>query len=106
MSSAWPTSRDFHAGLTRTAAAPSALIAWTAMTNSGRLETITATRSPGRTPRAARWRALALPRLVDLAEGQPLLAGTQEIALAPPVRGPLQAVRHERLSHRKHCSPN
>ena len=43
-----------------TAAAPSLLVASTAMRNSTRLAVITATRSPVPTPRAARWRAKAL----------------------------------------------
>ena len=41
----------FHAGLNSTTAAPSRQIALTATTHSGRLELISATRSPGRTPR-------------------------------------------------------
>ena len=58
--SAWSTSRAFQAGLSSTAAAPSLLTAWTAATNSTRLEVISATRSPGVTPRSARWWATAL----------------------------------------------
>ena len=59
---AWSTSTAFQAGLSSTAAAPSLLAPWTAATNSTRFEVMTATRSPGRTPRATRWRANALAR--------------------------------------------
>ena len=58
-SSAWPTSVDLHAGLSRTAAAPSLLTAYTAMMNSARLVVISATRCPTPTPWAARCAAKA-----------------------------------------------
>ena len=48
--SAVSTSSAFQAGLSRTGAAPTLLAAWTTTTNSGRLEVITARRSPGPTP--------------------------------------------------------
>ena len=51
--SALSTSSAFQAGLSRTAEAPSLLIALTATTNSGRFAVITATRSPCPTPSAA-----------------------------------------------------
>ena len=47
---AWSTSSRFQAGLMSTAAAPSRQIASRAATNSGRLEAMTATRSPAPTP--------------------------------------------------------
>ena len=59
---AWSTSTAFHAGLNSTAAAPILLMAWTTATNSTRFDVITATRSPGPTPCATRWRANALAR--------------------------------------------
>ena len=48
--SAWSTSSCFQAGLMSTTVAPSRQIASRAATNSGRLEAITATRSPAITP--------------------------------------------------------
>ena len=52
--SALLTSAVFQAGLINTAEAPSCQIARTAKTNSGRLDDISATRWPSRTPRCAR----------------------------------------------------
>ena len=59
-SRACATSTAFHAGLSSTAAAPRRLMAFTATTNSTRLVSITATRSPRPTPSSARWRPKAL----------------------------------------------
>ncbi len=49
-SRAWRTSTSFQAGLRSTAAAPIRLMPLMATTNSGRLDVIRATRSPGPTP--------------------------------------------------------
>ena len=57
--SACSTSARFHAVLTRTTAAPSAQMACTATTNSGRLDEPRATRPPARTPRCSS--AVAMP---------------------------------------------
>ena len=54
------TSSAFQEALRSTDTAPSLLAACTAATNSGRLDVMTATRSPARTPRPARCRAAAL----------------------------------------------
>ena len=47
------TSVRFHAGLSSTTDAPNRQMAHSATTNSGRLDDISATRSPGRTPRCS-----------------------------------------------------
>src|SRR5882757_2800196 len=60
--SAFSTSARFHAGLSKTADAPSRQMARKAITNSGRLDDISATRSPGLTPRCSRVVAMPLDR--------------------------------------------
>ena len=60
--SACSTSARFHAGLIRTADAPSSQMARNAKTNSGRLDDMSATRSPARTPRCSRVVAMPLVR--------------------------------------------
>ena len=61
--SALLTSAVFQAGLISTAEAPNCQMAWTAKTNSGRLDDMTATRWPARTPRRSRVRASPAERV-------------------------------------------
>ena len=92
--SAWSTSTAFQAGLRSTAAAPNLLMALTATTNSGRLEVITATRSPAADTPGGKVSAKGGAEIVEGAERPAFVAGPNGVAVPEPCRGLLQGVVH------------
>ena len=77
---------------------------YAAMTNSGRLAIMSATRCRAPTPRAARWPANASLNRVELTEGQTLGSEAESNSATEALSGGLEAARHPRLSHWKYCS--
>ena len=96
--SACSTSSRFHAGLISTAAAPSRQIASRAATNSGRLDAITATRSPAPTPLLRQGRSQPVGQRIELRQAESAVPRTR----ARPARSrPVLSGRPELTRHRQ-----